>query len=175
MNENDVLTLLQRYRHDLMNTFQVVQGYLSMGKTDKVGSKIKENLAYYNEERKLMSLNAPKFILWLIQFNHLYPNLRMTYKIHAENKNLHAADEHLIENCKWVLESFMEASDETEVYEVNLEIQNTMNSYEIEVSIFIDSEKPVIINMERLQQNNRVHVKKTTNGINYKLLIPCSI
>lgn len=106
MGPEQIVQVLQYYRHDLMNHLQIVQGYLSMKKTDKAETKLKETLDYYNEERKLMSLNAPMFMLWLIQFNSAFKNWRITYHIHTEYKDLRIIDEQLREQCKHIFKRF---------------------------------------------------------------------
>ena len=64
-----------------MNNLQVVQGYLSMDKIDIAKNKLAECVDYYHEERKLMNINAPYFILWVIQFNHCHDNIQLTYHV----------------------------------------------------------------------------------------------
>ncbi|WP_170138766.1 Spo0B domain-containing protein [Oceanobacillus chungangensis] len=85
MEEKEVVEVLQFYRHDVMNDLQIISGYISMGKLEKVEKKFGELFSFYEEERKLMSIKAPKFILWLIRFNNLYNNFRLTYNIQVEN------------------------------------------------------------------------------------------
>ncbi|WP_206207822.1 Spo0B domain-containing protein [Virgibacillus profundi] len=141
MVEKDVVQALQHYRHDLMNDLQIVQGYLSMGKADKAEAKVKEWMEYFNEERKLMSLKAPSFILWVIQFNSRYENFRLSYTIHTENKDLQKIDEKLVEQCNHIMEDFINTSNDQELYNLKLKLSLTENPSKINVRICLDHEK----------------------------------
>ncbi|MDY0408573.1 Spo0B domain-containing protein [Paracerasibacillus soli] len=58
MDSNDVLRLVQGFRHDLMNQLQIMQGYATMGQSEKVQQKIDNLVQMYIEERKLFQLNT---------------------------------------------------------------------------------------------------------------------
>src|SRR5690625_7310101 len=93
MDEMSMVRILQTTRHDLMNNLQVIQGYLSMDKIDVVKMKLAECIDYYEQERKLININASNFILWVIQFNHRHENLQLTYHIEAESLDLRKIDQ----------------------------------------------------------------------------------
>jgi stage 0 sporulation protein B (sporulation initiation phosphotransferase) len=84
----DIIQLLRLQRHDLMNDLQIVHGYLSMGKTDKVKSKVNNIIETLNKERILMNSNCPMFALWLIRMKLHHKHIYFTYDILTENKNL---------------------------------------------------------------------------------------
>ncbi|MFS0672933.1 Spo0B domain-containing protein [Ornithinibacillus sp. 179-J 7C1 HS] len=92
MDIKDVIHLLRLQRHDLMNDLQIVHGYLSMGKNDKVKNKINKIIEEFNRERLLMNINCPNFALWLIQVNLQHNHIQFTYDIHTKSKNLHSYD-----------------------------------------------------------------------------------
>src|SRR5699024_10459419 len=103
MNEKMMIDVLQRTRHDLMNHLQVMHGYLSMDKIGVVKEKLAECIHYYNQERKLINLNAPNFILWVIQFNYNHENVHLNYHIHSDEINLSHMDDQLIEDSEFIV------------------------------------------------------------------------
>ncbi|WP_373892927.1 Spo0B domain-containing protein [Virgibacillus natechei] len=172
MGPNEIVQVLQHYRHDLMNHLQIVQGYLSMKKTDKAEAKLKETLDYYNEERKLMSLNAPMFMLWLIQFNSTSANWRVTYQIHTEYKDLGTIDWALTDQCKHILSAFRQASDDTELFEVNVELNEIINPSQIEIRLIIESGDCLKLNREKLNLSNTVVMDEKPGFISCVFSIP---
>ena len=170
MEEKEVVQVLQRYRHDLMNDLQIVQGYLSMGKSDKAEMKIKNCMEHFHQERKLMSLHTPLFALWVIQFNHRYNNFRINYQIHTENVNLMSIDCELTDRCEKLLDYFMVNSDKVTLYDLNLQLCRTEDSHEIELRFFIEADGKKV-NLENMDQNKNVSENKTTDGFIYKFSI----
>ncbi|MBY7143263.1 Spo0B domain-containing protein [Virgibacillus sp. NKC19-3] len=173
MRADEVVQVLQYYRHDLMNHLQIVQGYLSMKKVDKAEAKLKETLDYYNEERKLMSLNAPMFMLWLLQFNSMFHNWRITYHIHTECKDLRTIDRQLTEQSKHIINALRQALDDTQLVEVNLELNEIPNPLQIEIRLFIEGEDRLKLNREKLNLSNVVDMDEKSSGICCVFSIPC--
>jgi stage 0 sporulation protein B (sporulation initiation phosphotransferase) len=139
-----MMELLRMYRHDVMNDLQVVQGYASMGKVDKVQTKLAEWMEHLNEERKLMSLNIPKFALWLIQFNSVHANIRLSYDIHMENGNLHILDDTLVNQCQWCIESLEKYLDDMELYNGNAGLYSASSAIEVRLSLAADISEQAI-------------------------------
>ncbi|WP_164668487.1 Spo0B domain-containing protein [Virgibacillus doumboii] len=137
MEEKEVIQILRQYRHDLLNQLQIVQGYMSMGKTEKVQSKIKDYIQRLNEERKLVNFDAPLFALYLIQFDSLHMNFRLTYDIHTENRNLQHIDGELIDCCRKIMAEIEHISDENELYEVHLQINEVASESLIELDFAV--------------------------------------
>lgn len=92
VDAKEVIQLLRLQRHDLMNDLQIVHGYLSMGKADKVKVKVDEIIEGLNRERLLMNSSFPNFALWLIQTNLKHNHIQFTYEIGTSNRNLQAYD-----------------------------------------------------------------------------------
>jgi len=178
MEENDVLNILKLYRHDIMNQMQLVQGYLSMGATEKVAEKVHDITAAFHEERKLMALEAPKFALWLIQFNSLYDNIRITYEIHIENKNGKIADALLLQQCKNIIKYCYTYLNPMKLYEMKLNIREVADHpNQLLVEMIVDpgiTEDLRLLN-EYAVQNNKIEMKETEHGTAFTLIIPCHI
>lgn len=175
MEEKDVIKVLRHYRHDLLNHLQIIQGYLSMGKTDKVKSKVTEYLQLLDEERKLVNLNAPLFALSLIQFDSLHTNFRLTYHIHTDNKDLQHLDEVLESSTNQLMSQIKNMSDKTELYEVHLQMYEVSSSSMIELKLTVNGNLPSIEklmkNIESMGQDLEVH--QEPNGIVCSINIPC--
>lgn len=133
MNEKEVIRLLNQYRHDVMNELQIIQGYLSIGKIDKVKDKVNSCIDKLNQERKLTNLNTPLFILWLVRFNTLHTNMRATYEINVTNNNLSKIDDLLVKSCQQVTNWIKDVGDRNELYEIMIELNETV--YESEVTL----------------------------------------
>ncbi|WP_443259057.1 Spo0B domain-containing protein [Virgibacillus sp. L01] len=175
MEEKDVIKVLRHYRHDLLNHLQIIHGYLSMGKTDKVKLKVTEYLQLLDEERKLVNLNTPLFALSLIQFDSLHTNFRLTYHIHIDNKDLQYLDEVLESSTNQLMSQIKNMSDKTELFEVHLQMYEVSSSSMIELKLTVNGKFPstekLMKNIESMGQNLEVHQKP--NGIVCTISIPC--
>ncbi|HLR52848.1 MAG TPA: Spo0B domain-containing protein [Candidatus Avamphibacillus sp.] len=151
MKNDEVVQLLQHYRHDLMNRLQVIKGYASMKKTDHVNEKLNELIDDFNEERKLMSLNTPNFLLWLLQFNSFYENIRMTYKIHIENRCLIHLDNQLMKKSKTVVKTIESFGEHTELYTIHLELKKVSGEIHLYYIIngYFKDEKQLIMELNK--------------------------
>ncbi|SFD57927.1 stage 0 sporulation protein B (sporulation initiation phosphotransferase) [Lentibacillus persicus] len=136
MEEEKVIELIRHYRHNLMNHLQIIHGYASMGKTDKVQQKINNYIAYLEEERKLVNLNAPAFALYFLQFDSLHSNFRLTYHIETEHKDLQPIDKLLVKRCKQLMENVVRLTDKLEIYELTVRLYD-LASKEIRLEFIV--------------------------------------
>lgn len=174
MEEKDVIQILRQYRHDLLNHLQIVQGYSSMGKTDKVQTKIVDYMQSLNEERKLMNLNAPLFALYLIQFNSLHTNFRLTYHIHTDSKKVQLIDETLVERCKQIIGQLENVTNDSELYEVTIQMNEIASESVIELIITVKGNFHGVTvgkNIENMDKD--INVSWDIDGISCSLTIPC--
>ncbi|MEN2765864.1 Spo0B domain-containing protein [Ornithinibacillus xuwenensis] len=136
MEAKDVIQLLRLQRHDLMNDMQIVHGYLSMGKTEKVKAKVSDIIEAFNQERLLMNINCPKFALWLIQLKWLHNNIRFTYDIHTEIGDLEAYDDILTNLGHVIIESLLEVThDSLQLIEGMLQLKASQESIDVITTI----------------------------------------
>ncbi|RHW33043.1 Spo0B domain-containing protein [Oceanobacillus profundus] len=171
-----VVQILQHYRHDLMNHLQIVQGYVGMRNIEKAEKKLGEIVDYYNEERKLMSLNMPEFMIWIIQFNVRYENLRLTYKVHSEYKNLHVSDSILVKQFQDFMERCVDILNPEELYEVTLVIEESSDtSMKIMLSIpcETDEAEQLMESIKKMQRDGaaEIVIAKTMVGLCFGLII----
>ncbi|WP_249870978.1 Spo0B domain-containing protein [Oceanobacillus saliphilus] len=173
----EIIRVLQQYRHDLMNRLQIVQGYMSMGKTEIAEKKLNEVLAYYNEERRLMGLNMPAFMLWILEFDSSFDNFRLKYTIHGEYKNVHISESILIERCQDIMADCSRELDLQVLYEVKLVLSKVANMSEIKVELFIHSDSDIDLQVKEHMidryVNKEIDIDKTANGIRFCFTVPC--
>lgn len=172
MKDFEVIQLLQHYRHDLLNKLQLVQGYLSMGKTNKVEEKLEELFSFLNEERKLTGLRTPRLALWLIQFNHIYENFRITYTIDIENQNLEHLDEILTTKCNEFMQYVTKKLDSNQLYEMELTIKETEGNQSIETCFFIDGFVNKSHTLNIYEEYNNGSMYETKDGIVIRMITP---
>lgn len=162
MEEKEAMDILRYYRHDVMNDLQIVQAYSSMGKLEMVEEKIATYLVHFDEERKLMNLNAPNLALWLIPFNSKHPNFRLTYAILDEKIDLSEIDEKLRADCKSCIDHLQEITDDRVLYEGKLILEYNAQTKQIQVRIILNGNfadeqksKPVTNNStQQLSEDN---------------------
>ncbi len=123
ITEEEAIELLRHYRHDWMNQVQLLLGYASMGKMDKVQEKLKENVALMDQERKITNLRIPKTALWVINFNTQYENFRLTYRVEEESVDLSDHDDRLHNQLQQAMNVFHSFGDPYELYHGQLFIK----------------------------------------------------
>lgn len=116
MKVDEVANLLRHYRHDWMNQLQLVHGYASMDKMEKVKEKLQEIIDFSREESKLMNLKAPHFAVWMVQFNAEYNQLRMSFQIDTQ-ADFSAFDQSLVQTCLAIIQHLEEFTNPLQLYE----------------------------------------------------------
>lgn len=164
MKVNEVTDLLSHYRHDWMNQLQILHGYASMGKVDKVQEKLQGVIQEAHEESKLMKLQSPHFALWVIQFNTQFKQFRLTYNIERQH-NLASYDQDLMVNSQKVVHIFKEFINPLKLYMVTLTISGQdkpeiMLSFEGEV----DNEEGLLGQLEDQSYLEDVQAVESDNG-----------
>ncbi|MYL56307.1 Spo0B domain-containing protein [Virgibacillus halodenitrificans] len=175
MNEEQVVKLLQHYRHDLMNHLQLIQGYLSMGKLEKVESKVQSCFNHYENERKLMSLNAPSLSIWLIEFNSRYEYLRLEYNIHVQNRNLSQIDIILKNHLENIISCIVEESDGTELIEILLQLNEAEENNNANVFLRIKTKahkEEIKRKLKSMNWEYEQNISENNEGIVCQFLIP---
>ncbi|WP_407269591.1 Spo0B domain-containing protein [Radiobacillus sp. PE A8.2] len=135
MNEQEIIQLLRHHRHDWLNEVQLLLGYTSMGKLEKVQNKLQNSIAIAEQERKLMNLNVPKTALWLISFPMHHDNIRIAYQVDVEQVNVAAYDERIVQQCQDIINTMNAFSSKMEFYEGNLLFGYKNQTLEIELSM----------------------------------------
>ncbi|SEA94462.1 stage 0 sporulation protein B (sporulation initiation phosphotransferase) [Thalassobacillus cyri] len=124
MRADEVMDLMRHARHDWMNELQLIQGYASMGKMDRVKEKLADVLTNADEERRLMNLNAPYLSIWLMSFNWHHPYYRLTYQVKGDKHDLRHKDITLYAQCEEVIHVMESFSDSSILYHGVLTIES---------------------------------------------------
>jgi stage 0 sporulation protein B (sporulation initiation phosphotransferase) len=127
MKADEVMNMLRHYRHDVLNDIQLIHGYAALGNMEKIKEKINEMIVKSNEERKLTNLKCPHFTLWVINFNHAYENLRLSYKIQELQNDLSQNDLFLYATCEEMIQLLHNYILKEKIYKVELQISNGPN------------------------------------------------
>lgn len=69
--------ILSRYRHDWMNEFQLIIGYVRLKKYDRIEEFLQKVIHRAREESKLSLLGDTSLILYLVGFNALHTELEL--------------------------------------------------------------------------------------------------
>ncbi|ALX48198.1 hypothetical protein AOX59_06005 [Lentibacillus amyloliquefaciens] len=169
MEEEKVIQLLRHYRHNLMNHLQIIHGYASMGKTDKVMQKLNHFMAYLEEERKLVNLHVPAFALYLLQFESLHTNFRLTYHIDSENNDLQPVDELLVKRCDQMMEKIEMLTDEMALYELNVRLYD-LSFKEIQLEFTV---KDCLQEIQSKNENQEIAIYKEGNDLKCTVSVIC--
>ncbi|MEN1969272.1 Spo0B domain-containing protein [Lentibacillus sp. N15] len=167
MKEKETMEALRLYRHDLMNDLQIVQGYASMGNMEKVQEKLAKWMDHFNEERKLMNLDAPTFALWLIQFNSNHQNVRLSYYIDVEPMNLHVIDHTLVQECQSVINMLEQLGDPLELYEGELQLSDTDSAIQVTLSL-----RGSFAEDDPSKYPTKWKIRKRNDGVSCSIYIP---
>ncbi|WP_231572563.1 Spo0B domain-containing protein [Halobacillus sp. BBL2006] len=131
--EKEIITLLRHKRHDWMNQIQLIQGYASLGKQERLMDQIEELITESEYERKLLNSNAVQFPLWLLSFNWNHEQFRLKYVVKDE-LDLSRHDEKLTALAKRMLELIDDHTLEDELYEGTVHLYQGFDSGSIGLS-----------------------------------------
>lgn len=170
-----MIQLLRHQRHELMNDIQIIHGYVSMGKMEKVEEKLNAVIDNFHQERRLMNLNVPNFTLWLMQFNAMHSNIRLGYCIHIENINLANVDTLLLNQCKQIVDCIETVGDSGELYRGEI-VLNELQSGIVGLTVamegkFVDLDN-VITELRKKNNEYAVRTEKTQTGFACHYSIP---
>lgn len=138
MKVEDVVHLIQHYRHDVLNQLQIVQGYIKLNDLKKADSSMDELLQYFDQERKLLSLNIPNVFLWFLQFKIKYNHFSLTYDIDIESKDLQKSDHFIVRKFEQMMQEIQQNYCEETLHQVEVELKDNIEFCDI--AIYIDEE-----------------------------------
>ncbi|MFC7060765.1 Spo0B domain-containing protein [Halobacillus seohaensis] len=122
MNDKDIIHILRHKRHDWMNQLQLVDGYASMGKMDRMKEQLDKIITDAEQERRLLNSSAYHFSIWLLTFNWENQQCRLSYVIN-EDIDLSRHDEQLVAYANQTLDILNEHCLFGELYEGTIQIK----------------------------------------------------
>lgn len=96
MDNQQIIQLLQKRRHNDLNELQLIKAYGEMGKLEQLKVKLAEVSEKIMLEQRLFNLSIPKFTMFIIQFNHKFSHARLTYDIHIDQASLAHVEDKLL-------------------------------------------------------------------------------
>lgn len=121
MSEKDVISLLRHKRHDWMNQIQLIHGYATLGKQDRLMDQLEQLREESEHERRLLNSHASHFPMWLITFNWNHEQFRIQYKVN-DRVDLSRHDRRLTACGKRMIEIMNEFKMADVLYEGTLHI-----------------------------------------------------
>src|SRR5699024_4183582 len=123
----------------------------------------------FEKERKLMGLNASSFVLWLIRFNSLHRNIRVTYNIHTKESGKEF-DKELLYQCQQFINAIETVTSESESYHLTIDLDT--NPKHIKLIISIRGYCKYKYEMEAKLSMIGKQLDSSMDRIIYKLIIP---
>ncbi len=174
MKEEDMVELLRHYRHDWMNQIQLIMGYASMGKLDKVKAKLDDFVAEAENERKLQNLNMPKTIIWLMSFNWRYDNFRINYQVDLEDTTIPINDDKIHTRLNKMMGILIDHSSKMELYNGEFTLKKQLETGNVQIFVSFQGDFQNVDNLQQLlledQAIQEVKIEQLANA-NYQCTI----
>ncbi|MFD2926100.1 Spo0B domain-containing protein [Halobacillus naozhouensis] len=133
MSKEEIIAILRHKRHDWMNQIQLVQGYASMGKMDKLQIQLNKISHDSEQERRLLNSGAYEFTVWLLTFNWTQEQYRLVYTI-QNNVDLPRHDQKMTAYAKRLLILLDEFSKKDELYEGSVQVYQGAGSHQLGIT-----------------------------------------
>ncbi|MFG6148384.1 Spo0B domain-containing protein [Halobacillus sp. B23F22_1] len=130
MEIKEILHILRHKRHDWMNQIQLLQGYASMDKMERVKEQLYQIIEQSEHERRLLNSGAENFTLWLLTFNWSHSHYQLTYLLDGD-VDLSSHDDQLTAYAEKVITVLNEHSSSDELYEGFIHFLKTKEKFEI--------------------------------------------
>lgn len=168
MSQQDILRALQQYRHDVANHLQLISGYLSMDRSDKITENVDNWINQLENERKLFNLNLPDLTVWLLHHHVNYPHLRLTYDVSITKKQFTVYDNRLVTCLESLFRDISEWVDPVKLS--NVRISFTMNQNEQPV-VKVSVKKVDLLKIEDIVDSLNITVRNEEEYKVYELMI----
>ncbi|MCA0982616.1 Spo0B domain-containing protein [Halobacillus yeomjeoni] len=133
MSEKEMISLLRHKRHDWMNQIQLIHGYATLGRQDRLMDQIDQLREESEQERRLLNSHSHDFSLWLITFNWKHDQFRVKYSIH-EDIDLSRHDETLTAYGRRMIDLMSLHITEEALYEGSVHIYQGYESQTLSLS-----------------------------------------
>lgn len=179
MNNEQIIQLLQRRRHDDLNEMQLLKAYFEMEKYDKFKKKLTEMVETVFLEQKLFNLHAPQFSLLITQYNYKYRNSNVTYNIHIDQADLSHVDHDLYLIGNSIAKYVNRLSSDSTLYKLNILIDREKCTKTVRVSFKINEMTVIHMNdlkclFNKYNSHLDVTIESTEEGIIIQIHIPKS-
>lgn len=176
MNNEQVIQLLQKRRHDDLNELQLIHAYIGMNKYEQLQLKMKSIIESISLEQQLFNLNIPQFTLFIVQFNYKHSHARLVYNIHIKKMNLLHVDNMLHSIGQHISTYVNNQTEETTLYEINVTFKEKCARHILIVfeinNLTEDEQAELKILINEIGQKNLLHYFQTDVGMKIELTIP---
>lgn len=134
MEKMDTVQLLRHYRHDYLNKIQLIKGYLSLGKLDKVNEVLEDIVKLSENETNLSNLNMPLLAELFLTYNWQVSSVKLKYDVIKNGNSLHLNDEFVVQWFERFFEKIENAAqnfNDNELY-IRIKLDNQELSFFIE-------------------------------------------
>src|SRR5699024_11060633 len=109
------------------------------------------------------------FNLWIMRFNSLHKNIRLSYNIHTV-KSLKELDNQLLKQSEQVIKAIESSALDSELYELTLDLDENVKEIELIFSIkgYFNDRTEMVENLKKLGEHLDINDEKVI----YKLLFP---
>ena len=163
MEAKEVVDIIQSYRHDLLNDLQIIQGYVKLGKMEKVDDNLTKLFEFFHKERELLNLNIPHVVVWFKEFRMKYNQFKLGYSIHADNIKLTDADLYIKEKLDQIIQDIQQRSDDANVYTIHVDFIENENDCTINVSVDLNERSEE----QELPPSEDIYIKQTQENLIY--------
>lgn len=157
-----------------MNHLQLVSGYMELGNKEHAQKKLTEVVETFNVERRLFSLNCPKFIIFITFFNHHYANMRLINRIGLVNIDLSTVDDVITEQSEAFMRLFT-MLDDTLMYNWIIDMTHSEETGEIQISYILDRANLTSLDLGKLFESTEftlpMEIKEEANEIQFRFHI----
>lgn len=164
MDEQDMIQLLRYYQHDLLNELQIIQGYASIGKIETVKEKVEECVSLYQQERKLLHLNIPKFTIWLMRVVHEHQHICISYDIQLDQTDISCSDHMFLNVSQSIIRHINEYGSDLELHEIHIKIGHGTRPHSVILTWHVEGALKDIANLQN-----------TLNDIDSKALLDLQV
>lgn len=168
MSEQDILRALQQYRHDVANHLQLISGYLSMNRPDKVNENVSNWITQLENERNLFNLNLPDLTVWLLHHHVNFPHLRLTYDVSITKDQFTIYDNRLVTRLESLFKNISEWVDPVKL--TNVLVHFTLNQNEQPV-VNVSVKQTDLIKTEEIVDSLNITVHNEQEYKVYELMI----
>jgi stage 0 sporulation protein B (sporulation initiation phosphotransferase) len=157
----EVLSILRHYRHDWLNHLQLINGYLAMGRVEKVESLINDMVIQAKNESHLSNLNMNEFAEKILTFNWEGHSFLLDFEVISETGDWSKWEQSIISYFEVImnlLENHTKSGEEQHAIVVINDIDKKTVEVDFQGSLRIDEEW--CENISRIEQQYENHIEQ---------------
>lgn len=157
MGERDTVEILRHARHDWMNQIQLIKGYLSLGKIEKVQEIINQIIKSSENESRISNIRMPQLATLLLTYN--WEPTKIVLKFEVEGSGHYNDDEtNLVNWFKEFLHILEESATIVDEHELHIRIilDDSSIRFNIQYKGILNEEKAVLAFIKESSYANNI-------------------